>query len=898
TWVDVGGVRGTIVATPTGLSTTWSDATGQHSAIGMIVERDGSGRPTKIAWSNGVVMQRATQAPPLATVAPQAAPAQPPFDLAGTWSSNVGVTYTITQVGTQIVWTDIGGVRGTITGTAAGLSTTWTDATGPHTATSLSVEKDAAGRPVRIAWSNGVVMQRAAQAAPQIVQKTPAPFVVPTAPAVPPATPTGPAPIAVQAGPVAFLDFAGTWSSNIGLTYTITQVGTEVVWVDGVGGRGTITPTATGLSTTWTDATGPHTATSLAFEKDAAGRPVRIAWSNGVVIQRAAQAAPSQAPTPTAQLGALPHIGRVATVVAPGAVPGTWLVNTELGGASYNEFALPDTDPIPQACEAACRFDLRCQAWTYVLPGVQDSRAHCRLKAAMAPTVPNESCISGMLERNRAAAVSKELSVPSVLPTPMELRQRLVQFDQTWHAAVDTQLSNGPTRVQQAQVMLLQAQAARAQAATIKAPGAGVPPQIAGMTVLLQIDRVVPLVTDPGLRQMPGIVGNLNVVDGRYVLVYGKNFGTCSKNCGVYLEYKEAAGEVFTPGYAPATHAVELTPPLGSWVGAWHDQVIVARMPVLPGQSAGAQAKLLVHRGESPPAVTSQAVSLKLAGPSLAYIDVVPAYSDFRLTAGGEIWVHGAGFGNAPGQIWIEVPGLVVQALLPRVMTWRDDLIRATIDKIPGLSDVRPAVLHVRSGNPPRDALVATRLGPRMQLTQISGKDFLEFTKADPADKVEEHSGILLATHDPGSSSCIQGNHGEDWFFRAYPLPPGVEIAALYIQQIRPDDTQKSLEYLVSELKSWLNALLDGPQAVLKKWAEYAITAIVSAFNPDIGSYRMNVIKSPTPGNPSLGIHWENTCWGPYDEVPLKYTTTFFLWGPEDIVPGTPMKSITPSSAP
>jgi hypothetical protein len=53
----------------------------------------------------------------------------------------------------------------------------------------------------------------------------------------------------------------------------------------------------------------------------------------------------------------------------------------------------------------------------------------------------------------------------------------------------------------------------------------------------------------------------------------------------------------------------------------------------------------------------------------------------------------------------------------------------------------------------------------------------------------------------------------------------------------------------------------------------------------------MRVVKEPKPGDLSIGIHWENACWGPYDEVPIKYQVTFFLWGPEDVVPGTPAKS-------
>jgi hypothetical protein len=82
-------------------------------------------------------------------------------DLAGTWGSNIGLTYTITPSGTQCTWTDNNGVTGIITLAASGLTTNWTDAGGPHSATGVITESDATGRPRTIGWSNGVVFQRA-----------------------------------------------------------------------------------------------------------------------------------------------------------------------------------------------------------------------------------------------------------------------------------------------------------------------------------------------------------------------------------------------------------------------------------------------------------------------------------------------------------------------------------------------------------------------------------------------------------------------------------------------------------------------------------------------------------------------------------------------------------------
>jgi len=60
TWTDNNGAMGTITPAASGLTTNWTDGGGAHSASGVITESDAAGRPTKIAWSNSVVFQRAS----------------------------------------------------------------------------------------------------------------------------------------------------------------------------------------------------------------------------------------------------------------------------------------------------------------------------------------------------------------------------------------------------------------------------------------------------------------------------------------------------------------------------------------------------------------------------------------------------------------------------------------------------------------------------------------------------------------------------------------------------------------------------------------------------------------------------------------------------------------------
>jgi type VI secretion system secreted protein Hcp len=218
-------------------------------------------------------------------------------DLAGTWGSNIGLTYTITQSGTQYTWTDNNGATGTISLAASGLTTDWTDAGGAHSATGVIAESDAAGRPMKIAWSNGVVFLRQAEQV-ALSQGVRDKRVFTTIQATKEALVKSP-------GVAALPDLAGIWGSNIGLTYSITQSGAQCTWTDNNGAMGIITPAASGLTTNWTDGGGPHSSSGVITESDATGRPATISWSNGVVFQRpsgmGAALTPIQLPAPQTQ---------------------------------------------------------------------------------------------------------------------------------------------------------------------------------------------------------------------------------------------------------------------------------------------------------------------------------------------------------------------------------------------------------------------------------------------------------------------------------------------------------------------------------------------------------------------------------------------------------------------
>ncbi len=65
-------------------------------------------------------------------------------------------------------------------------------------------------------------------------------------------------------------------------------------------------------------------------------------------------------------------------------------------GGDYRTFDTP-ADATGSACEAACKNDNRCRAWTYLRPGYGPASARCHLKSRVTTPRPRPCCISGVV---------------------------------------------------------------------------------------------------------------------------------------------------------------------------------------------------------------------------------------------------------------------------------------------------------------------------------------------------------------------------------------------------------------------------------------------------------------------------------------------------------------------
>jgi 1-phosphatidylinositol phosphodiesterase len=85
--------------------------------------------------------------------------------------------------------------------------------------------------------------------------------------------------------------------------------------------------------------------------------------------------------------------GRAAAEAAPGAVP-PFELDVDRPGYDFQHLDLPQ--PRAELCRAACLREGRCQAFTYMNPGVQGPSARCWLKTSVPPPTPSNCCISGV----------------------------------------------------------------------------------------------------------------------------------------------------------------------------------------------------------------------------------------------------------------------------------------------------------------------------------------------------------------------------------------------------------------------------------------------------------------------------------------------------------------------
>lgn len=72
----------------------------------------------------------------------------------------------------------------------------------------------------------------------------------------------------------------------------------------------------------------------------------------------------------------------------------SWEPGTNRPGSDYRNFALEDDRP--GLCARACESEYRCEAFTYVKPGIQGPNGRCWLKDSAPQPVSDDCCVAGV----------------------------------------------------------------------------------------------------------------------------------------------------------------------------------------------------------------------------------------------------------------------------------------------------------------------------------------------------------------------------------------------------------------------------------------------------------------------------------------------------------------------
>jgi hypothetical protein len=127
------------------------------------------------------------------------------------------------------------------------------------------------------------------------------------------------------------------------------------------------------------------------------------------VLPPSAQPAAPIPAAPQMQAAAPPAASSVPQPPSPQSIKlGEMMNNVAFKGSIYHVGEIAD----PPACQAACRADAHCAAWTYTYPAAAGAPAHCSLKAVIPAQLP-DSCCSSAGERLPPPELRKPPAVPA-----------------------------------------------------------------------------------------------------------------------------------------------------------------------------------------------------------------------------------------------------------------------------------------------------------------------------------------------------------------------------------------------------------------------------------------------------------------------------------------------------
>ena len=269
---------------------------------------------------------------------------------------------------------------------------------------------------------------------------------------------------------------------------------------------------------------------------------------------------------------------------------------------------------------------------------------------------------------------------------------------------------------------------------------------------------------------------------------------------------------------------------------------------------------------------------------------------------GSEVYIHGSGFMDIPGEIEILVAGKKVPIIPKGANWWSNYFITFTVGTIPNFYSREPGVLTIRTssgqavtnvGLEGSNVNFAFLYGPRMSVKVVSGEDWFEPEWDEDSSYAlpDDNNLVLFVSHDPGCGWFSTSESGWDYFFRNKKMPNGVTLKNFTFMEIQADKANDQINYLKNYLKGLLTSLgglgfADLALGVITENLKMVAKGVLDSIFGDGGGYIAYMPSMPKPAVPvpTLSIRWENACTGANAGLPIMYSAIFIVTGPKTVL--------------
>ena len=546
--------------------------------------------------------------------------------------------------------------------------------------------------------------------------------------------------------------------------------------------------------------------------------------------------------------------------------------NIDLPGKDYKSFDL--SHPDPDLCRQACINDPKCQAFTYVKPGIQGPNARCWLKSEVPPAKNSACCISGIVQR-------EFLRAPTSPDPKGAMAQDNVDLPGMDYKNFDLNVPD-PRLCQNACL-----DDPKCKAFTYVKPG------FQGPNARCWLKDGVPQ-TKPNSCCISGIKEKIS---------QSKINVQQEPRADKFAISPENALRLQKLRHLDATWQKELQSRINE-VDARMQMTIndmrrrnsmifqknLATLDIAKAEKKKVEL-CMTPDGRLEPCPEDYHIGKPDPSPKIEMYFASTNGLNRNIVAGDNVLIHGYNFGDEIGFLKFETiqqKGVYTKPVNISfdILLWTDSLIHISIhDKINDLFRPTPMLLEVR--NRQHSALAdfkSLSIGPKIVITRISGMRYLK--RDDDGEKASsaETLGVLKVSHDPECGRFDwSGNSGDDWFFKQYPLPEYVTLIDYIIQVVDPDIPKSSLESFFGGLKSVRELAEDLLTADFSKIGAFVTGSFCGWFDDSVGEYSAKITKEPRlPDDPSMKIHWENTCMlMSYYGLPIEYLASFIVAYPE-----------------